>query len=173
MHCDVKPANLLIHGDDVRIIDFGIARYVGERSGGETVQCSRGWAAPEQLWRTTPATPAVDIFAWGCLLAHLATGIHPFASHSEQEWILRLQSAQPDLVGLPPGLDEVIRTTLARDPQDRPTAQELTAICRASGDGRPRPVPRPQNKANSRPMTAEHGSYGVRDGSGMVTSMAR
>ncbi len=131
VHCDVKPANLLVQGHDVRIIDFGIARYAGERSGGGIVQCSRGWAAPEQLW-STPATPAVDIFAWGCLIAHLFTGVHPFASQSEQEWILRLNSAQPDLSGLPPGLDEVIRVTLARNPQDRPTARQLATVCRAA-----------------------------------------
>ena len=33
VHCDVKPSNLLVRGQDVRLIDFGIARYVGERSG--------------------------------------------------------------------------------------------------------------------------------------------
>jgi hypothetical protein len=68
---------------------------------------------PEQL-RTALATPAVDIFAWGCLLARLAGGAHPFASRSEQEWLLRIQSAQPDLSRLPAGLAEVIRATLAR-----------------------------------------------------------
>jgi serine/threonine protein kinase len=136
VHCDVKPSNLLVRGDDVRIIDFGIARYAGELGGGGIVECSRGWAAPEQLW-TTAATPAVDVFAWGCLLAQLASGVHPYASRSEQEWILRLQSAQPDLFGLPPGLDEVIRVALARDPQDRPTAGELTAICRDRDDESP------------------------------------
>jgi Protein kinase domain len=109
VHCDVKPSNLLVRDHDVRLIDFGISRYVGERCGSDgTVQCTRGWAAPEQL-RTAPATPAVDIFAWGCLLAYLDGGVHPFASHSEQEWILRIQSAQPDLSGVPPDLAEVIR----------------------------------------------------------------
>jgi serine/threonine protein kinase len=101
VHCDVKPANLLIRDDDVRVIDFGIARYIGkwyELQG--SVQCSRGWAAPEQL-RDAPATPAVDIFAWGCVLAYLACGVHPFASRDEQEWILRVQSAEPDLPRLP------------------------------------------------------------------------
>jgi len=136
VHCDVKPANLLVHNDDVRIIDFGIARHVGEAGGGGILECSRGWAAPEQLW-TTSATPAVDVFAWGCLLAQRANGVHPFASQSEREWILRLQSAQPDLFDLPSDLDEVIRAALARDPQDRPTARELTAICQDHGERQP------------------------------------
>jgi len=134
VHCDVKPSNLLVRGDDVRLIDFGIARYVGERCADDgTVQCSRGWAAPEQL-RMTAATPAVDVFAWGCLLAQLASGIHPFASQSEDEWILRVQSAQPDLYALPAGLDEVIRACLARDPQDRPSAADLVKICQRHGE---------------------------------------
>ena len=141
VHCDVKPSNLLVRGQDVRVIDFGIARFVGERCGHHgIVQCSRGWASPEQLL-TLPATPAVDVFAWGCLLAHLA-GVHPFASRSEQEWILRVQSAEPDLFGLPSGLDEVVRWTLARDPRDRPSARELATICRARWDERSRPVTR-------------------------------
>jgi serine/threonine protein kinase len=138
VHCDVKPSNLLVRGNDLRLIDFGIARYVGEHCAVDgTVQCSRGWAAPEQL-RRTAATPAVDVFAWGCLLAQLASGIHPFASQSEEEWILRLQSAQPDLYDLPAGLDEVIRACLARDPQDRPSAADLVEICqRTAGSTTP------------------------------------
>jgi serine/threonine protein kinase len=157
VHCDVKPSNLLVRGRDVRVIDFGIARFVGERCGDHgIVQCSRGWASPEQLL-TAPATPAVDVFAWGCLLAHLA-GVHPFASQSEQEWILRVQSAEPDLSGLPSGMDEVIRWTLARDPRDRPSARELATICRARCDERSRPdAPAPGSKPSmiysSRPAT--------------------
>jgi serine/threonine protein kinase len=147
VHCDVKPSNLLVRGHDVRLIDFGIARYVGQRcGGGGIVDCTRGWAAPEQL-RAAPATPAVDVFAWGCLLAYLAGGVHPFASGSHQEWILRVQSAEPDLSGVPAGLHEVIRATLARNPLDRPSAPELATLCVARGTGHPRPVPRPRREA--------------------------
>jgi serine/threonine protein kinase len=134
VHCDVKPSNLLVRGGDVRLIDFGIARYVGETTVADgVVECTRGWAAPEQL-SADLATPAVDIFAWGCVLAHLATVVHPFGSRSDEEWILRIQLAEPDLSGVPAALQDVIRWTLARDPADRPTAHDLTTIC-AGGTG--------------------------------------
>jgi serine/threonine protein kinase len=129
VHCDVKPSNLLVRGDDVRVIDFGISRYVGEPSwDDQSVQCSPGWAAPEQL-SAAPPTPAVDVFAWGCVLAYLAGGVHPFGSRGGQGWFKRVQSAEPDLSGLPPGLDEVVGWSLTRNPQDRPSTTELAVIC--------------------------------------------
>ena len=136
VHCDVKPSNLLVRGNDVRVIDFGISRYVNEPSWDhQTVQCSPGWAAPEQLHAALP-TPAVDIFAWGCVLAYLASGVHAFASRDGQEWYERVQSAEPDLSGLPSVLNEVVRWSLARSPRDRPRASELAMICQARADGR-------------------------------------
>ena len=47
----------------------------------------------------------------------------------EREWILRIQATEPDLVGLPPYLDELIRWTLMRNPRDRPSTQQLATIC--------------------------------------------
>jgi serine/threonine protein kinase len=94
------------------------------------VQCSPGWAAPEQL-RSAPATPAVDVFAWGCVLAYLAGGVHPFGGNDEQEWFRRLESAEPDLAGLPRDLHDVVGWSLAHDSRQRPSAAELTMICLA------------------------------------------
>jgi serine/threonine protein kinase len=136
VHCDVKPSNLLIRGHDVRVIDFGISRYVNEPScDDQTVQCSPGWAAPEQL-HAALLTPAVDVFAWGGVLTYLASGAHAFASRNGQEWYERVQSAEPDLSGLPPVLDEVVRWSLAHDSRDRPRAAELAMICQARANGR-------------------------------------
>jgi serine/threonine protein kinase len=125
IHCDVKPANILVRGTDVRLIDFGIARLWNHqpRTNG-VVHCSRGWAAPEQL-RGLPLSYAADVFAWGCVVAFLAGGVHPFASNTEQEWVLRVFSAEPELWALPPGLANVVRAALHRDPAARPTAAQL------------------------------------------------
>src|SRR5262249_59835426 len=65
IHCDVKPANLLALGDDVRLIDFGIARYVHDQPAVvDMVRCSRGCSAPGQLCGG-PLTPAVHAFGCG------------------------------------------------------------------------------------------------------------
>ncbi|GAA3349302.1 hypothetical protein GCM10020358_70910 [Amorphoplanes nipponensis] len=149
VHCDVKPSNLLVGDDDVRVIDFGISQYLGERPVDDGfVRCSRGWAAPEQL-RGDPLAPSADVFAWGSLLAYLSTGFHPFAGRHEADWIRRVGSGQPDLFGLHPGVEAVVRAALAHDPRDRPSAHELTAICR---DGlrrasTPEPATRPRPAA--------------------------
>jgi serine/threonine protein kinase len=115
-HCAVKPSNVLVRDSDVRLIDFGIARWTGERCPtAGMVQISRGWAAPEQLCDVA-ATSAIDIFAWGCVMAYLSSGRRPFASRDGQEWILRVQSSEPDLAGIPSGLRDLIRQTLQHVP---------------------------------------------------------
>ncbi|HKD96025.1 MAG TPA: serine/threonine-protein kinase [Micromonosporaceae bacterium] len=144
IHCDVKPSNLLTHRGDVRLIDFGIARdmYAQVDAGDPMVRCSRGWAAPEQLSKG-PLTPAVDVFAWGCLVAYLADGVHPFASSSLPEWVLRVRTSEPDIYHVPAGLEPLVRAALSRNPSDRPTAWELASACRDNAvwrarDGRER-----------------------------------
>lgn len=130
VHCDVKPSNLLVGDDDVRVIDFGISQYVGERPADDGfVKCSRGWAAPEQL-RGDPLAPSADVFAWGSLMAYLSTGFHPFAGRHDADWIRRVSSGQPNLSGLHQDVDAMVRAALTHHPRDRPSAHELATSCR-------------------------------------------
>ena len=130
IHCDIKPANLLAFGSDVRLIDFGIARHAADQpSTSDLIHCSRGWSAPEQL-SAAPLTPAVDVFGWGCVMGYLAAGVTPFASATFDEWALRVRSVEADLSGLPDGLASLVHLALRRDPARRPSAAYLAAACR-------------------------------------------
>jgi serine/threonine protein kinase len=129
IHCDVKPANVLVSPTEVRLIDFGIARDVrAQPLDAPRVYCSQGWAAPEQL-SAGPLSPAVDVFGWACVIAFLGGGQAPFAADTDEQWIMRVRRGQPDVYGLPPGLDALVRAALSQEPDRRPDATDLAWTC--------------------------------------------
>ncbi len=127
IHRDLKPANVILSLSGPRVIDFGIARAVDATNGhtktGEVVG-TPGWWAPEQL-QDRPITPAVDIFTWGCLVAYAGNGRHPFGEGEPMVLAHRVLEAEPDLGELPEPLEELVRRALSKEPEQRPTAQEL------------------------------------------------
>ncbi|MFB4303615.1 serine/threonine-protein kinase [Actinomadura sp. NTSP31] len=171
VHRDLKPANVMLTLSGCRVIDFGIAR--SQDSGGLTAATGKvlgtpGWMAPEVL-RGGPATPAADIFAWGCLIAHAGTGRMPFGGDPEA---LRVTDAPPDLSGLPEPLLPAVSSALAHDPADRPSAPDLLLTLveqpqagnwpAAAPDGAPAPVrPVPSGPAPSGPASGPGGDGGV------------
>ena len=81
VHRDLKPANVLCPESGPKIIDFGIATAADAvpltRNG--MVIGSPGWITPEQLL-SGQASPASDVFAWGCIVAFAASGQQPYGS---------------------------------------------------------------------------------------------
>ncbi|WP_165964096.1 serine/threonine-protein kinase [Actinomadura sp. KC216] len=124
VHRDLKPANVMLTLSGCRVIDFGIARSqdsISVTAATGKVLGTPGWMAPEVLIGG-PATPAADVFAWGCLIAHAGTGRMPIGGDPAT---LRTASDEPDLSGLPESLVPAVRAALARNPVDRPTASDL------------------------------------------------
>ncbi|HEY9371385.1 serine/threonine-protein kinase [Streptomyces sp.] len=131
VHRDLKPSNVLLTVDGPQIIDFGIARAVdtvtdgGLTSTGALVG-SPGFMSPEQV-RGERLTPASDLFCLGSVLVYAATGRAPFGTVDSgvHATMFRIAHDEPDLTGLPPELAGLARACLAKDPADRPSAEEL------------------------------------------------
>jgi eukaryotic-like serine/threonine-protein kinase len=129
VHRDLKPANVLLTPTGPRVIDFGIARQVSA-SGGPTgtgmIVGSIGWIAPERLTHN-PATPAADVFGWGCLIAYAGTARNPFGSGDAEQIARRAMFEPPNLDGLDTSVRALVAAALAKSPADRPSSACLLA----------------------------------------------
>lgn len=141
LHRDVKPANILVVGapaSDGRgpvgrpaapralIGDFGVARLLSETTdltGTGNMIGTLAYAAPE-MFSGAPLTPAVDVYALGCMMYELLCGTTVFpktdqlammSAHAHAP-VPRITDTRPDL---PAALDGVIARALTKHPEDR------------------------------------------------------
>jgi serine/threonine protein kinase len=70
-HRDMKPENLLVLGDKVKVADFGLAREIRSRPPFTDYVSTRWYRAPEILLRSINYNSPVDIFACGAIMAEL------------------------------------------------------------------------------------------------------
>lgn len=89
VHCDLKPANILVHGNGtVYLTDFGISRALRDPleldgRADESVP-ARGTPrySPPEAWRGLPPTPAWDFYSLGVVMYEALTGTAPFAAQT-------------------------------------------------------------------------------------------
>jgi ABC-type oligopeptide transport system substrate-binding subunit/serine/threonine protein kinase len=125
VHRDFKPTNVLLASDGPRVIDFGIARALD--AGGTVTSTTVGtpsYMSPEQISGETTGPPA-DVFAWACTIVYAATGSPPFGQDSIPAVMNRIVHQEPALGMLMGPLREVVAACLAKDPRQRPTAQQI------------------------------------------------
>jgi serine/threonine-protein kinase len=143
IHCDVKPANLLVATDGtVTLVDFGVARpaAVSAATVADVVLGTALYMAPEQV-TGLPVTPATDVYALGAVAYHCLAGRPPFTGATPLQIALRHLSDEP--LPLPPDVPPALRSLIARamnkDPAQRyPTAAAFAdAIRRVPAGGSP------------------------------------
>ena len=167
VHRDVKPANILITDDgSVKLIDFGIARALGDAGLTETgmVIGTVAYTAPEQLADEDPA-PAADVYSLGIVAYECLTGATPFGSGKVPAIINGHLNQAPPPFGedVPRAVSDAVMTALRKDPDDRwRTAERFARACREALDGITPDAPPPSSFAavmsaliRERPETAE------------------
>jgi non-specific serine/threonine protein kinase len=146
IHRDVKPANILMTGEDhVYLTDFGLTKHASSISGltktGQWVG-TVDYMAPEQI-EGAPVTPRTDVYSLGCVLFEAITGQTPYQRENDlaKLWA-HVYTAAPSVreisPKIPPQFDDVLQRAMAKDPGERYASagelgQAVTAAARDAG----------------------------------------
>ena len=128
VHRDITPANIVLAGGEVKVLDFGIARAEGGTgvTGTAVVLGTAAYLSPEQA-SGRPAGPQADLYSLGCVLFEMLTGAPPFSADSAVGLAYRHVHDDPGppsarRPGLPARLDQITARLLAKDPAGRPAS---------------------------------------------------
>ncbi|MFJ4032537.1 serine/threonine-protein kinase [Streptomyces griseoluteus] len=141
VHRDLKPANVLLRQYDGRmhpmLTDFGIARLADSPGLTRTHEFvgTPAYVAPESA-EGRPQTSAVDVYGAGILLYELVTGRPPFSGATALEVLHQHLSAEPRRPStVPDPLWTVIERCLRKNPEERPSAENLARALRVVAQG--------------------------------------
>ncbi|HEX6107639.1 MAG TPA: protein kinase, partial [Gemmatimonadales bacterium] len=137
VHRDLKPENILLTRAHALVADFGIARALGGGAtgagggGAEDRLTATGFAvgtpaymSPEQAMGGQEVDARTDVYALGCVLYEMLAGEPPFTGPTPQAIMVRSLSEAPRPLrqvrdSVPPGIEAVVTTALAKTPADR------------------------------------------------------
>jgi serine/threonine protein kinase len=147
IHGDVKPANILVTNEgQVKLGDFGIARFATQVSGSGSVLGTPAYLSPEQILGGKQDTRS-DLFSLGIILYQMTTGVRPFDGTSVGAVCAQIVSATPlppshHNPELPAAFDHIVMRCLAKDPALRYADGE--SLCASLYPfARSKPVPEP------------------------------
>jgi eukaryotic-like serine/threonine-protein kinase len=139
VHCDVKPANVMLGPGPAKLIDFGIASRPHDATDGDTSIGSLRFMSPEQL-HGEALTPASDLFSLGAVLYDALTGRPPYAGDTPDEVSAshaagRVRPPSTVVDGVPGRLDEALLQALRRDPDERFASADAMEASLVASDG--------------------------------------
>ena len=139
LHCDIKPANVLVTPEGrVVVLDFGVALSLhGEaRMARHATGGTIAYMAPEQA-AGEPLSPAADVYAVGVMLFEAAAGRRPFSGEAFEIMRDKQTVTPPPLTSIVPSvsaqLSGLCERLLDRRADQRPSARELAKTGMAGG----------------------------------------
>lgn len=130
VHCDVKPQNVLVTGEQrAMVADFGIARVISEAtmSRSDIAWGTPHYFSPEQA-AGEKATPASDVYAIGVILFEMLTGRLPFVADSPTALALKhIREEAPSVTDLNPEVPIQVAKIIGKVLSKEPSARYRTA----------------------------------------------
>jgi eukaryotic-like serine/threonine-protein kinase len=124
IHGDVKPSNIRVtENGQVKLVDFGVARFASQVSGSDRVLGTPAYLSPEQI-EGQKQDGRSDLFSLGVVLYEMITGVRPFSGNSLGEVCAQILTANPippskHNAALPAAFDRIIARCLAKNPDER------------------------------------------------------
>jgi serine/threonine-protein kinase len=147
VHCDIKPANIMLTPAGAKVLDFGIAAAAGNQGGAGPdglVVGTPAYLAPERFTRGE-VSPAVDVYALGLVLYRMLAGAPPWPAESIMDRLEAHASLPPEplpaTVPVPAEVAATCLRCLAKEPEERPTAYGLALMLAEAGGWRVVPAP--------------------------------
>jgi hypothetical protein len=136
-HLDIKPGNLLLVGEHIKVADFGLVRSVADCgvssngavfSGGMTAL----YSAPEMFHNAI--TSWCDRYSLAIVYQELLAGVRPFNGKNARQLMMQHCTAEPDLTALPEDDRAAVMRALSKDAEKRfPTCTTFVQALEASG----------------------------------------
>lgn len=112
-HLDIKPDNLLLQGNHVKVGDFGLAKEIS-RSGVSLINGFTPVFAPPEIFEGRPGSGS-DQYSLAIVYQVMLTGTPPFNGRTAAQLTSQHLRSQPDLSSLPPADRPVIARALAKN----------------------------------------------------------
>ncbi|HPS39739.1 MAG TPA: serine/threonine-protein kinase [Candidatus Cloacimonadota bacterium] len=165
IHRDIKPSNIMVdieHGDSVKIMDFGIAKALGDLSNTNTgAQIGTlYYMSPEQITDSKSIDHRSDIYSLGVLLFEMLTGQKPYDISTENAFKIQSQIVYDEIPDpttiyphIPQWLVSILYQMCAKNREERyQSINEIRAdIRRMSPPVRPEPVINLKHEAAPKP----------------------
>ena len=131
-HLDVKPQNLFLVHDHVKVADFGLVRDLDGVKADTTGGATPYYAAPESFEGNI--SPFCDQYSLAVVYQELLTGKRPFQAVNMQQLITQHLQSAPNVNALPPGDRAAVARALSKRPEDRhPTCLAFIRTLMAGG----------------------------------------
>lgn len=137
IHRDLKPGNIMLTRDGIKLLDFGLAKIQADESGqrraditqttpltgANTILGTMQYMSPEQL-EGKPADVRSDIFAFGAIMYEMSTGKRAFEGSSSATLIAAIIERDPVSISVimpetPPLFERLVKKCLSKDPRHR------------------------------------------------------